>query len=495
MNKRRGIEERRGARRRLRRRHVEQSMAAQEYSSQVACLNRKSADPAISTTTNGMTGGRMKSWMRIAAALLGMSVLSAYSALGQSLSVAAPESVGMSSVKLDNIKKTLQAEVDKGHIPGAVVMINRKGKLVYSEAVGYQNKDANLPMKKDALFRIYSMTKPLAAVAAMILEEEGKIVLADPVSKYLPEFANVQVCNASKNTEGKTVCALVPAEKPITVQDLLRHTSGIGYGETTKNPVIRAAYIEAGVYVEGGTDYDQRRVLPKDEVTGLSKAPLSSQPGTNWEYGMSMDLMGRIIEAVSGQSLSQFMNERIFQPLQMTDSGFYVAPNKQARLAEPFKTDPFTNNPIKLIEITRAPNNDGAGSGAVSTAADYMNFASMLLNGGTLNGKRILSPMTVALMTSDQLGSRTTVPLSPGQLMLGVDGYTFGLGFMVRQGDGLASVQGSPGEFMWGGAAGTFFWVDPKEQLAVVLMSQVPGPIRPHYRRLIKEMVAAAVVN
>ena len=210
---------------------------------------------------------------------------------------------------------------------------------------------------------------------------------------------------------------------------------------------------------------------------------------------MSMDLMGRIIEVVSGQSLSQFMNQRIFQPLQMTDTAFYVPPNKQARLAEPYKTDPFTNNAIKLIEVTQAPNNDGAGSGAVSTAADYMNFASMLLNGGTLSGKRILSPMTIALMTSDQLGSRTTIPLSPGQLMLGVDGYTFGLGFMVRQGNGLASVQGSTGEFMWGGAAGTFFWVDPKEQLAVVLMSQVPGPIRPHYRRLIKEMVAAAVVN
>jgi CubicO group peptidase (beta-lactamase class C family) len=437
----------------------------------------------------------MKSWKRLATALLGISALSAYSACGQNISIAAPESVGMSSARLYNIKKTLQAEVDQGHIPGAVVMINRRGKLVYSEAIGFQNKDANLRMKKDALFRIYSMTKPLAAVAAMILEEEGKIVLADPVSKYLPEFAKMQVCNAGQNTEGKTVCALVPTDKPITVQDLLRHTSGIGYGETTKNSVIRAAYIEAGVYVEGGTDYDQRRVLPKDEVIGLSKAPLSSQPGTNWEYGMSMDLIGRIIEVVSGQSLSQFMNERIFQPLQMTDTGFYVAPNKQARLAEPFKTDPFTNNPIKLIEITKAPNNDGAGSGAVSTAADYLNFASMLLNGGALNGKRILSPMTIALMTSDQLGSRTTIPLSPGQLMLGADGYTFGLGFMVRQGQGLASVQGSPGEFMWGGAAGTFFWVDPKEQLAVVLMSQVPGPIRPHYRRLIKEMVSAAVIN
>jgi CubicO group peptidase (beta-lactamase class C family) len=429
------------------------------------------------------------------AAIFGVLALTAYSVLGQNLPIAKPESVGLSSVKLENFKRTLQAEVDKGHIPGAVVMINRRGKLAYSQAIGYQNKDTDLPMKKDAIFRIYSMTKPIAAVATMILAEDGKLVLADPVSKYLPEFANMQVCNASKDAEGKTVCSLVPAEKPITIQDLLRHTSGIGYGETTKNSVIKQAYTEAGLYVEGGTDYNQRRVLPKDEVTGLAKAPLSSQPGTNWEYGMSMDLMGRVIEAASGQTLGQFIEERILKPLQMTDTGFQVPPEKQARLAEPLKIDPFTNTPIKMIDVTQFPNNEGAGGSAVSTAADYMNFVSMLLNGGILNGQRILSPMTIALMTSDQLGSRSTIPLSPGQLLMGVDGYTFGLGFMVRQSSGLASVQGSAGEYMWAGVGGTFFWIDPKEQLAVVVMAQAPGPIRAYYRRLIKEMVSAAVLD
>ena len=179
----------------------------------------------------------------------------------------------------------------------------------------------------------------------------------------------------------------------------------------------------------------------------------------------------------------------------MTDTGFYVPPEKQARLAEPLKIDPFTKTPIKMIDVTQLPNNEGGGGSAVSTAADYMNFVSMLLNGGILNGQRILSPMTIALMASDQLGNRTTIPLSPGQLLMGVDGYTFGLGFMVRQGSGLASVQGSAGEYMWAGVGGTFFWIDPKEQLAVVVMAQAPGPIRAHYRRLIKEMVSAAVLD
>ncbi len=428
-------------------------------------------------------------------ALAGLTALSISLAFGQSLPTAKPEWVGMSAAKLDKLRQTLQAEVDKGNIPGVVVMINRKGKLVWSEAIGYQNKTAGVPMKKDSIFRIYSMTKPMATVAAMILVEDGKLMLTDPISKYLPEFANMQVSVAGKDSSGATAYSLVPAEKPITVQDLMRHTSGIGYAEITKNPVLKKAYTDAGLYVDGGTDYDQRRVPPKDEVTGLAKAPLSSQPGTNWEYGMSIDLLGRVVEAASGMTLGQLMQERIFGPLKMADTGFQVPAAKQSRIAEPLAVDPVTKNPNKLLDVTIAPNNDSAGAGGVSTAGDYMNFVSMMLNGGELNGQRIVSPMTVSLMTSDHLGNRSTVPLSPGQLLMGVEGYTFGLGFMVRQGSGLAGVPGSPGEFLWAGAAGTFFWIDPKEQLAVVVMSQVPGPIRPHYRRLIKTMVSAAVTG
>lgn len=416
-------------------------------------------------------------------------------AIAQNIPTAKPEDVGMSSARLKNVKASLQAEVDKGNIPGAVVMINRKGKLVYSEVVGYQDKSANKAMSKDSIFRIYSMTKPLASVAAMILVEEGKMQLADPISKFMPEFANMQVSVGTKDSGGNMEYSLVPAAKPITVQDLLRHTSGIGYPEITSNPNIKKAYTDAGLYVAGGTDYDQRRVTPQEMIEGIAKAPLSTQPGTNWEYGMSVDLLGRVVEVVSGKRLGEFLQDRVFTPLQMKDTAFSVPADKKSRIAEPFATDPFNKAPIKLLDVTIKPSNDSGGAGAAGTAGDYMNFASMMLNGGELNGQRILSPMTVNLMASDMLGNRTTVPLSPGQLLMGVDGYTFGLGFMVRQGQGLASVDGSPGEYMWAGAAGTFFWIDPKEQLAVVVMSQVPGPIRPYYRRMIKQLVSSAVIK
>ena len=427
--------------------------------------------------------------------LLAASFFISNLAIAQNIPTAKPEDVGMSSARLKNVKASLQAEVDKGNIPGAVVMINRKGKLVYSEVIGYQDKSANKVMSKDSIFRIYSMTKPLASVAAMILVEEGKMQLADPISKFMPEFANMQVSVGTKDSGGNMEYSLVPAAKPITVQDLLRHTSGIGYPEITSNPNIKKAYTDAGLYVAGGTDYDQRRVTPQEMIAGIAKAPLSTQPGTNWEYGMSVDLLGRVVEVVSGKRLGDFLQDRVFTPLQMKDTAFSVPTDKKSRIAEPFATDPFNNAPIKLLDVTIKPNNDSGGAGAAGTAGDYLNFASMMLNGGELNGQRILSPMTVNLMASDMLGNRTTVPLSPGQLLMGVDGYTFGLGFMVRQGQGLASVDGSPGEYMWAGAAGTFFWIDPKEQLAVVVMSQVPGPIRPYYRRMIKQLVSSAVIK
>jgi CubicO group peptidase (beta-lactamase class C family) len=432
---------------------------------------------------------------RFLGGLLLTAILMTGVAPAQSIPVGKPEEVGLSSARLQNIRKVLQGEVDKGNIPGAVVMINRKGKLVYSEAIGFQNAATKKPMTKDSIFRIYSMTKPLASVAAMMLVEEGRLQLTDPISKFWPEFAKMQVSVATKDSAGNVEYSLVPAARPITVQDLLRHTSGISYPEVTPNPVLKKAYTDAGLYVPGGTDYDQRRVTPQQMITGIANAPLSTQPGTNWEYGMSVDLLGRVVEVVSGKRLGDFLEERIFNPLKMGDTGFSVPSQKQFRIAEPLAIDPFTKTPNKLLDVTVKPNNDSAGAGGVATAGDYMNFVSMMLNGGQLNGQRILSPMTVRLMASDMLGNRTTIPVSPGQQLMGVDGYTFGLGFMVRQGDGLAGVQGSPGEYMWAGAAGTFFWIDPKQQMAVVMMSQVPGPIRPYYRKLIKQLVSAAVVS
>jgi CubicO group peptidase (beta-lactamase class C family) len=417
-------------------------------------------------------------------------------ASAQGIPAAKPEAVGLSTARLDKLKSYLQTEVDQGRMPGAVVMILRDGKLVWNQSIGYQDKGAGKALKSDAIFRIYSMTKPLVTVAAMTLVEDGKIQLTDPISKYLPEFANMTVSVAQTNGSGEVSYATVPANRPITVQDLMRHTSGIGYAEITKNPALKKAYIEAGVYAENGTDYDARGVTPHDEVVGLAKAPLSTQPGTNWEYGMSVDVLGRVVEAASGMRLSDFVQQRLFGPLKMTDSGFRVPAAQVGRIAQPLPIDPLTNTPNKVLDVTIEPKNDSAGAGGVSTAADYLRFCDMLLHGGELDGTRILSPTTVRLMTSDSLGaSRTTVPLSPGELLMGVQGYTFGLGFMVRQGPGLAGVPGSEGEYMWAGAAGTFFWIDPKERLAVVAMMQVPGPSRPVYRRALKQLVYAAITN
>ena len=217
------------------------------------------------------------------------------SALAQGLPTAKPEAVGMSSNKLQALKAALQAEVDQGKFPGAIVMIARNGKLVFSEAVGQLDKTAGKPLTRDAIFRIYSMTKPLASVGAMMLVEDGKIQLTDPIAKYLPEFAKMGVSVAQTDAAGSVTYTVVPAIRPITVQDLLRHTSGLAYGELTRNPVIKQAYIDAGVYAIGGTDYDHRKVTPAQQVTGMAKAPLSTQPGSTWEYSMSSDILGRVV--------------------------------------------------------------------------------------------------------------------------------------------------------------------------------------------------------
>ena len=411
-------------------------------------------------------------------------------AFGQGLPVAKPEAVGMSSERLGKIKSTLQREVDADRLPGAVVMIARKGKLVYSEAIGYEDKAAGKTMPKDAIFRIYSMTKPLASVAAMMLVEEGRLQLTDPVSKYLPPFAKMEVLATDK--DGKTIRE--PAKRPITIHDLFRHTAGLAYGEFSTVPELKAAYAEARLYQPDGIVAESRLITPEQFTNGIAKAPLVHQPGTTWEYSMAVDVLGRVVEAISGQRLSTFMEERLFRPLKMVDTGFMVPQAKWSRIAEPLAKNPLTGTPNDvMLDVKLAPLNDSGGGGGVSTAADYLRFCQMMLDGGKLDGKRYLSPTTVRWMASDHLGSRPAIPFAPGGLLMGVEGYTFGLGFMVRQGPGLAGVPGSEGEFMWAGAGGTFFWIDPKEQLTVVYMAQTPGAIRPVYRRLIKQLVYQAI--
>ena len=420
-------------------------------------------------------------------------VSAACAALAQGVPTATPESVGMSSTRLQAMKSALQTEIDQGKFPGAIVMIARNGKLVFSETLGQLDKTTGKPLTKDAIFRIYSMTKPLASVAAMMLVEDGKVQLTDPISKFLPEFTKMGVSIAQTDAAGSVTYSIVPATKAITVQDLLRHTSGLTYAELTRNPVIKQAYIDAGVYQVGGIDYDHRKVTPAQEVTGIAKAPLATQPGSTWEYSMSSDILGRVVEAASGKPLAVFLDERLFKPLKMVDTGFKIPQNELSRMAQPLAIDPATGLPNKLMDVTIEPGNASGGAGGVSTAADYLRFAMMMQRGGELDGQRVLSPTTVSLMTSDHLGSRPAATLSPGELLMGVPGYTFGLGFMVRQGAGIAGVPGSEGEYMWAGAGGTFFWVDPKQNLVAVMMSQSPGPSRGGYRRMIKQLVYAAI--
>ena len=427
--------------------------------------------------------------------VLAALLLQAGWAWSQALPVASPESVGVSTKRLEKISQAMQAEVEQKRLPGAVVMVARKGKLVYSQAFGKLNNGSDAPMQIDSVFRIYSMTKPLVSTALMMLVEDGKVQLTDPVSKYLPTFKSPMVSVATHDPLYNGVnFKLVPANKEPTIQDLLRHTSGLAYGELTKNTLVKDAYTQAGIY-QPSIDFDARTPSSAEMVDRLGKAPLAQQPGTVWEYSLSVDVQGRVIEAVSGQRLGDFLQARIFQPLKMKDTGFAVSAANFPRLAEPFPKDPATGAAVKLIDVSQTPGNDSGGAGGVSTAGDYLRFCQAMLDGGQLDGARIVSRTTVRLMTSDHLGSAIATPVSPGQLLLGTPGYTFGLGFLVRQGDGVAAVHGSAGEFMWAGYAGTYFWADPKEQTCAVLMTQSSGPSRVVYRRMIKALVSQALID
>ncbi|TMH40257.1 MAG: beta-lactamase family protein [Betaproteobacteria bacterium] len=432
-----------------------------------------------------------RNWMgRFAAMGLALAVSVATLAQPQTpLPFAKPEEVGMSSQRLAKIGSALKKEVADGSFRGAVVMVARKGKLVYQDAVGMQT--ATKPMTTDAIFRIYSMTKPLASVAAMMLVEDGTLQLTDPVGKFLPGFDKMQVSVATKTAEGQAY-NMVPAERAMTVQDLLRHTSGLAYGEITQNAPVKEGLERAGAYRKD-MDYEARGLTPREETERLASVPLAFQPGTTWNYSLSVDVLGRVVEAASGKRLGEFLEERLFAPLKMKDTAFYVPAAKMARLAEPLEKDRFSGAAIKVIDVSALPKNDSGGAGAVSTAADYLRFCQMMMNGGRLEGARMLSPATVRLMTTDHLGNFIATPVQPGELLLGVKGYTFGLGFAVRQADGVAGVPGSAGDYTWAGYAGTYFWVDPKESLTGVLMTQAPSPQRAYFRKLLRQLVYASI--
>jgi CubicO group peptidase (beta-lactamase class C family) len=387
---------------------------------------------------------------------------------------AKPEEVGLSPFRLGKLSEVLRAQVERGHIPGAVAIVSRNGKLAYHESFGVRDPNGREPMPKEAIFRIYSMTKAIVSVATMMLWEEGKLLLNEPVSKYIPAFAGQKVLVQRNGTTDH-----VALERESTIQDLLRHTSGLTYEFRGAGPVHKA-YMEAKIYRRGQTNADQAEML--------GKLPLLHQPGTRWEYSRSTDVLGRLVEVISGQSLGEFLSARILQPLGMADSGFSVPEAQQGRIAEAFAKDPEGGTDVQLIEVRQKPSFESGGGGMVATTLDYARFLQMMLNGGTVDGARLLARPTVALMTSDHLGPVTGSPdlLTPG--------YGFGLGFAVRMHAGIAPMPGAVGQYYWSGAAGTTFWVDPAERLLAVLMIQAPAQ-REFYRVMFRDMVYSAIAD
>ena len=398
----------------------------------------------------------------------------------QSLPTARPEQVGLSSERLGQLTAILKADVKKGVIPGAIILVARHGKVAWFETVGVRDPATRAPMSRDAIFRIYSMTKPITSIAAMMLLEEGKIALGDPVSKYIPQLRGLMVGVEKPDGAGQPTLELQPARREMTVQDLLRHTSGLTYGFFGPG-LVKKMYVDGKVW----NDYPSNAEF----VERLAKLPLLYQPGTTWDYSHSTDVLGRLIEVVSAQTLSQFLKARIFDPLVMRDTAFYVTDkSKHERIVEPFPNDRSIGIDADFNDPRVVQQWESGGGGLVSTTMDYARFLQMLLNGGSLGAKRLVSPKTVAYMTADHLGSVVT----PGPLYLPGPGFGFGLGFAVRKEAGVSPLPGSVGEYNWGGAGGTFFWVDPKEDLFVLYMMQSPKQRLP-YRALLKDMIYGAV--
>lgn len=367
-------------------------------------------------------------------------------------------------------------------MPGAVVLVARHGKVVLYEAVGRIDPAGSAPMTKDAIFRIYSMSKPITTLTAMMLVEEGKLMLTDPVSKYIPSFAKMQVGVEKPDASGKPVLELVPARRQVTIQDLMRHTSGITYGFFGSG-LVKAAYTEANL---GDTSRSNMEVA--DRIAAL---PLAYQPGSTWDYSHSTDVLGRVIEVVTGKPLYQAEKERLLDPLGLADTSFYVTDAaKHKRIAEPFGDDRNIGVNANFGDPRVAGRYESGGGGMMSTAMEYARFLQMLLNGGTLDGKRYVSPKTLGYMTSDHLG--TAIATTP--LYLPGPGYGFGLGFAVRKATGEAAHPAEAGTYYWGGAGGTYFWVDPKTGLFVVFMMQSPKQ-RVYYRTLLHDMVYASVMK
>ncbi len=394
------------------------------------------------------------------------------------LPVANPDSLGLCPQRTRRLVDVLQVEVDRQRLPGAVVLIARHGKLALFESLGALDPTLGTPMVRDAIFRIYSMTKPIVSVAAMMLMEQGKLLLSDPVSKYLPEYAAQNV--ATLVDDAVRLCAV---QQPATIQDLLRHTAGLTY-EFMGSSSVQRQYAQSRIGSRSRSNAEFSHVM-----AGL---PLMFEPGSLWEYGRATDVLGRVLEVASGQTLGAYLQAQIFKPLGMIDTGFSVPAQDQHRIAEPFARDPDGGLQMRVIDVREVPAMESGGGGLASTATDYARFLQFMLNRGELDGVRLLGPRTVDFMTADHLGD---IPVNGGaSRALLPRGHGFGLGFAVRKELGVAPVPGSVGSYFWGGMAGTTFFVDPAEDLFACLMLQAPNQ-REYYRMLFRDLVYATLVD
>jgi len=391
-----------------------------------------------------------------------------------------PESAGMSSERLDRIRPAFESYVTDGKLSGVITAVARDGKVVHFEASGFQDVEAGEPMAEDTIFRMYSMTKPIASAALMILWEEGHFLLSTPLSQVLPEFAGTQVYVSGDGDDMETE----PPRRPIVIRDLMTHTSGLTY--TFIPSPVAASYATAGL--EGSAD-----AVPHDDlahyVRELAKQPLLAHPGTAWNYSVGLEVAGRVVEIVSGQTFRDFLTERIFGPLAMVDTDFYVPDEKLDRLAVNYAPTPEGGIVVfddpEASAYRKPPKVEMGGSGLVATAGDYLRFAQMLANGGDLDGVRILGPETVALMMDNHLGAAYgPSPMSSLNLDMGMsEGMGYGLGGYSITDTGLTGLPASPGTYGWGGAASTDFLVDPEEDLVAMVLTQLlptgTYPLRP----------------
>ena len=424
----------------------------------------------------------MLSRIRIVALAAALFLLVPQALLAQGLTAAVPESVGMSSERLERLTAALQGYVDDGRLAGAVAIVARRGKIAYMEAVGYRDKESGAPMTTYAIFRIASQTKALASVGVMLLQEDGRLLITDPVGKYLPEFMETTVAEP----DGSGGYNVVPAKRPITIRDLLTHTAGISYG----NGPAADKWAEAGIT---GWYFADRDETVGDVMARLAELPLDGHPGEAWIYGYNTDILGAMIEKISGQTLGAFLGERLFGPLGMKDTHFFLPAGKVGRLATVYSatdTGGIESAPDPGHMVGQGAYVDGprksfsAGAGLVSTAADYARFLQMMLNGGELDGVRVLSRKTVESMTVGHTGD---IPFRPGQ--------SFGLGFSVVEDPAALGLPASVGEFAWGGAYHSTYWVDPAEELVVAYMTQIipAGGIDDHGK--LRALVHQAIVD